>query len=287
MAKDNVLTCFGEKYTWKKRFFTTFYRDPYTDVKISAIDARNYIAVGTNFMDGKLYLFTESGKKLWEHQFATIASLGWRPEDVTRISIGKGFVAVSTQFMHDYVYAFNFNRKRLFEIRFEEVRNLFADDNIVVVTNMGAVALNREGKVLFRCEGDVRHAFEYNGKIVLCGDIDYIDKNNVNVMQCDFAGKFGDKVYAVTGEKLTVLDENLRDLWRFESNSRIVHVRGNSKLYVMSEKEVFELDKRGNVEWKTEFEGKAIGVCRFGAVYFDGELKVIPIRQCLSTEKYL
>ncbi len=286
MAKDNTLTCFGEKYTWKKKFFTTFYRDPYTDVKISAIDAGNYIAVGTNFMDGKLYLFTKSGKKLWEHQFATIASLGWRPEDVTRISIGKGFVAVATQFMHDYVYAFNFNRKRLFEVRFEEVRNLFAEDNVVVVTDVGAVALNREGKVLFKCEGEVKYAFEYKDKIVLCGDIN-CDRDNVKTMQCDFAGKFGDNVYAVTGEKIAVFDNEFRKLWDFEANSRIVHVRGNSKLYVMSENEVLELDKRGNVEWKTEFDGKAVGVCRFGAVYFDGELKVIPIRQRLSTEKHL
>jgi outer membrane protein assembly factor BamB len=47
---------------WKKKMIVTFYRDPFSDVAITAVDARgSMIAVGTNFMDGKVYLFTKTG----------------------------------------------------------------------------------------------------------------------------------------------------------------------------------------------------------------------------------
>ncbi len=280
-ANGNTMLFISKDCVWKNKFSTTFYRDPYTDVKISAINTNEkYVAVGTNFMDGKLYIFTDKGKKLWEQQFATIASLGWRPEDVTNVSIGKDVVAVTTQFMHDYVYVFTLDRYRLFERRFDEdIINVFAGENIVVTTEDRVFVFNRQGKLILEDEGKVNCVFEHSGKLVFCGDV----KNSKNSIYCDFAGECGNYIYAVDGNMLKILDEKFGELWSFEASSNIVKVMcDNSKIYVMCDGEIFIFWK-DKLIWNAEFQGRAIGICRIGAFYYNNGLNIMPFEKCLST----
>ncbi len=296
IASGNSLYCIdADGMRWKKKFVTTFYRDPYTDVKISALDAKgDTIAVGTNFMDGKLYLMESSGKKLWEHQFATIASLGWRPEDVISVSVGKGFVSAATRFMHDYVYAYTFDRERLFEYRFEEdVRKVSSNELTVVLTEKRAVVFGRnEGKKveIYRSFND---ACECCGRVFLCLDEfiedmgkqkDFTREREVEVLQL-----CGRRIYCCDNylclcdgwnfEVLSVSGSGTERLWKLEVGN-VVSVfcedGSFSEFYVMTDEKVLRI-RDGKVRAKMKISGKPIGVCDFGAVYFDGVLRVAPL----------
>jgi len=294
IASGNTLYCIdADGIRWKKKFVTTFYRDPYTDVKISALDARgDIIAVGTNFMDGKLYLIESGGKKLWEHQFATIASLGWRPEDVTSVSVGKDYVSAATRFMHDYVYAYTFDRERLFEHRFDEdVLKVSSNDLTVVVTEKRAAVFDRNSKKL-ELNGKFTDGCECCGNVFLCGadnpnpnpDPDSSVYSSVFVLNCR-------KVYCCElcdgrnyvclcdGRNLEVLssDARIQKLWKLEVGNVVsVFCEDIAEFYVMTDEKLLKI-REGVVREEVKIAGKPVGICDFGAFYFDGSLKVMSL----------
>ena len=173
VASKSRLLCFTrEGLLWKKRMTATFYRDPYGDVSITALDAEYpYIAVGTNFMDGKVYLFTVGGKLCWEHQFATTASLGWRPEDVTAVKIGGGVVCAGTEFMNEYVYVYTTERKRVFQLRVGgRVRDfLLVPGRIIIGTENNLYMVTREGEILQALELPALALSRWGEKLVVIG----------------------------------------------------------------------------------------------------------------------
>jgi len=282
VTSENQLYCIdAEGVRWKKKFVTTFYRDPYTDVKISAIDAAGgIIAAGTNFMDGKLYLMDEDGKKLWEHQFATIASLGWRPEDVICISIGRGFVSVATRFMHDYVYAYTFDRERLFEHRFDEdVLKLSSSSSTAVLTERGIAVFDLKGKKIVEVEGrfcDVCNC----GKIFLCGtDKDFIDNKSVVLMSGEKIYCSSDRIYVCRGSTVSSYSlPDLQMLWSLKAG-KVVSVLGGDEEYLMTDERILRVED-GEIKAEMRFFGDPVGLADLGtayAVYHDGKLRVTPL----------
>ncbi len=150
VSSGSWLYVFMQNESWNKKMNTTFYRDPYSDVKISCMKANGkYIACGTNFMDGKLYVFKKDGKLLWSQQFATIASLGWRPEDVVAIGIGEDAIVAGTEFIQDYIYAYTLSRRRIFEQKVEgRVRDVYVGRNFIVGTEKKLYIFNRRGELV-------------------------------------------------------------------------------------------------------------------------------------------
>ena len=156
LSIGNKLFCYNkEGILWNQKLHATFYKDPYGDVTITALDANeNFVAVGTNFMDGKVHLYTTNGKLLWMHQFATIASLGWRPEDVTCLKLDKQFVMVGTEFMNEYFHMYTINRKRVFQKRVKgrvKDASLF-NDKVIVGTDNNVHVFDVNGKELCRID---------------------------------------------------------------------------------------------------------------------------------------
>lgn len=281
VASGNTLYCIGcDGLRWKKCFITTFYKDPYSDVKITALDAKKgYVAAGTNFMDGKLYLMTSEGNKIWEHQFATVVSLGWRPEDVTSVSIGDGFIAVSTQFMHDYVYAYTFRRKRLFSHRFNrDVLKVFAGSRITVLTDNSFSVFSKQGKLIYSRECRVSDVCEFQDKIVVCSkQTDF--SNGVLTVPCEFAKTCGNgmNLCLMSGKTVRILDENLNEVWKAKFNDTVKYVfYREDEIFVATNKEVFRVVD-GEAKLLTKTRGKIVGICSFGIFCYDGTLKIVPL----------
>ena len=280
VASGNAVYCIDTTgLKWKKKFITTFYRDPYTDVRVSALDAtEKHVAVGTNFMDGKLYLLSINGKKLWEYQFATIASLGWRPEDVTSVSIGNGFVTASTQFTHNYLYAYTLKRNRLFNRKFEgSIQKVFAGDMITAILNGGVSVLSKDGKVVFSKNCRVKHACECWGRVILCSDAQHFSTDSVVSIPCEFAVAYEDYLCLVYRNSLKVVDEELKEIWNVKLNKSVVHVFcRDGEILAATNDEVFKIVD-GEVKSRVKACGRVLGVCRSGMLCHDGTLKFIPI----------
>ncbi len=226
VSSGNRIFCFDLRgLAWAHRFRATFYRDPYSDVRVTAVAVdRNYIAAGTNFMDGKLYLFTVEGKKLWEQQFATIASLGWRPEDVTAIGLGDVVVA-GAGFVNDYVYAFTPEHDRLFERRVEgTVRSVLCGDGITVGTDRELYLFSPDGDVLAR---------------------DSIAVSKLEALD--------ERIIAVTDSGVVVYTEGLERLWRFDAPNP--KCRAGEGILVASKDNLTFLSEDGEILWTYNLSG--------------------------------
>lgn len=214
----NELICSDlKRILWKRKMYVTFYRDPYDDVNITALDAnQNYVAVGTNFMDGKVYLFTKEGKLLWMHQLATIASLGWRPEDVTALKISDQFVIVGSEFMNEYVYAYTINRKRIFQKKVKgRVLDFFLfKDKIAVGTENCLYIFNMQGKENCRLEMPTKKVEVVKNKIVVLNNYGIIvykfneTKDGVRVEKY-WSAKLHNSNFCIAGENILLASETL------------------------------------------------------------------------------
>ena len=250
--------------------YATFYRDPYCDVSISALDAaERYVAAGTNFMDGKLYLFSENGKLLWKHQFATIASLGWRPEDVTAVKIGRQYVAVGTEFTNEYLHVYTTTRKRVLE---KKVRGRVED-----IAFMGERLVVGTDSYLYNF--DINRGREHiidtpAKKVEILNDI-IIAINN----------------YGVIAFKPSA-NGKIKKYWRVKSGSKF-GLKSGSKgsefciakngFLLASENELQSISPNGEIQWSKKFDVK------IDSLYFDkisdkiyvgmdGKLKVLSPR---------
>ena len=100
----------GEELLWENKLSATYYRDPYNDVGVLSMDiCENFIVVGTNFMDGKVYAISFDGDVLWYKQFLTIVGCWERPDDVVAVAIGDDKIAVGTEWVNSYVHQLDFS----------------------------------------------------------------------------------------------------------------------------------------------------------------------------------
>ncbi|AEA47193.1 outer membrane protein assembly factor BamB family protein [Archaeoglobus veneficus] len=241
----------ARKIIWKKRMTTTFYRDPFSDVSITALDAKGpMIAAGTNFMDGKIYLFTKTGKLLWEHQFATIASLGWRPEDVTAVGIGDNFVAVGTEFIGEHIYVYTFKRERMFHKRVNgTVRAIAANRCLAVGTD----------EKLYVFEPDGRERFSITAQVT-----------DVKITETGILTSSGNRVY--------MFSSNGKELWHKSFDCEIKQLYCNGRIYAIAGKRVVVMSESGDILKDVELEGSPVGIGGSGILTLDGNtLKMYPL----------
>jgi outer membrane protein assembly factor BamB len=236
---------------WKRKMIVTFYRDPFSDVAVTAVDARgSMIAVGTNFMDGKVYLFTKTGKLLWEHQFATIASLGWRPEDVTAVSVGNNCIAIGTEFTGEFVYVYSFERKRILQKRVKgTVKAIAVDDILAVGTDNALQVFDLRGKEKFSLPVKVTDVEVADGKVVVCS------KNEI-----------------------IAIDGDGKDLWRESFDREVRQIFCNDYVYAIVGDRVAVMSMNGSVVEDVELEHEPIGIGEAGVLIRDGNtLKMLPL----------
>lgn len=233
LSSGNKLLCFDRSgLLWSYTMNATFYRDPYGDVAITALDAEYpYIAAGTNFMDGKLYLFTIDGKLHWGHQFATTASLGWRPEDVTAVKVGNGIVCAGTEFMNEYIYVYTVNRKRVLQQRVKaRVKDfLLLDDGIVVGTGQYLYMISLGGRTL-----------------------------QLIRMPVEKLGRVGDTLIVLNRKGVTALDvKEFAKIWGCSAENAVIYCCGDEVL-VATEKNLKCLSKDGELLWRKHFDEKIV-----------------------------
>jgi len=119
---------------WSKRLIGTYYRGPFNDVSVTSVDVyKGYVAVGTDFVDGKVYLFDLDGKELWRRQLLSILGCWERPDDVKFVRISSGGLAVVSGFMNDKVTILNFDGDEIFRENFGDFVNCMDFDSILAV----------------------------------------------------------------------------------------------------------------------------------------------------------
>jgi hypothetical protein len=117
---------------WSKKLVSTYYRGPFTDVNVTSLNINDrYLVVGTDFADGKVYLFNLKGKKLWERQLMSVLGCWERPEDVKVVKIAKiGVVAVSG-FVNDNLHLFNLKGDQITVKTYKNFVNCLDADKVV------------------------------------------------------------------------------------------------------------------------------------------------------------
>ena len=142
---------------WAKKLASTYYRGPFTDVNVISIDVNEHVAAGTDFADGKLYLFSKNGKVRWERQLISIMGCWERPDDVERVRLGE-YIAAGSGFLNDYIHLFSLDGERLFQKRISgRVKAIEMGYNMAVGTSE---------KIYF---------FDYDGRILLTKDVEVED----------------------------------------------------------------------------------------------------------------
>ncbi len=119
---------------WSKKLIGTYYRGPFNDVNVTAVDVCDgYVAVGTDFVDGKVYLFDLNGKEIWRRQRISILSCWERPDDVKFIRISDEGLAVVSGFMSDRVSIFSFDGEEIYREDFSDFVTCMDFDSILAV----------------------------------------------------------------------------------------------------------------------------------------------------------
>ena len=286
---DGIVVSSGNKilrfdYTglkWDKKMRVTFYRDPYGDVEITALDTSPpHIAVGTNFMDGKLYLFTIEGEKVWEQQFATTASLGWRPEDVTAVAVAEDLVAAGTEFMNEYLYVYTTKRKRVLHQQVDgKVNDLLISQNKIVAGTERRLYIFNKRRTEAEVELPVKRLSLFGERILVTNE------NGVYVLDAsgNVERRFDAKV-AFANEEYLVLEHNsvikclsydLEVVWERELEKSAVNVYfSDGGILVNTGNEITLLSYDGNIESTFSFEDNVIGFNDRTVVVIDEKLKM-------------
>ncbi|WP_457549557.1 hypothetical protein [Archaeoglobus sp.] len=129
---------------WSKKLVSTYYRGPFTDVNVTSLDINDrYLVVGTDFADGKVYLFDLNGKKIWERQLMSILGCWERPEDVKIVKIARDEIAVVSGFVNDRLTIFNLKGETVDVAIYKDfVRCLDADKVVGIGTDKRSEILN-------------------------------------------------------------------------------------------------------------------------------------------------
>ncbi len=137
---------YGEEI-WKEKISATYYRDPYTDVNILSVDVnRKYIAVGTDFMDGKVHVFSRDGERVWYRQFMTIVGCWERPDDVVAVAVDGDKIAVGIEWLNGHFYLFRArDGEQLYDREVDTlIRNVIVHPEVAIGTSRRLYLLQRE-----------------------------------------------------------------------------------------------------------------------------------------------
>lgn len=302
LSSGNELICFNSKgIAWSQKMHVTFYKDPYSDVSITTLDAdQSHVVAGTNFMDGKVYLFTINGKLQWKHQFATIASLGWRPEDVTVVKVKDQFVVVGTEFMNEYIHVYTVNRKRVFQRRVKgRVEDFsFVGERLIAGTDSHLYVFSMDGKEECSVETPTKKVEVVNGKIIVLnnyGVVVYRKYGNGNKFKIKkyWSAKLRDPISCIVGENILLASENLLNyisksgevLWQKVLERPIVSLFYDSfsdEIYVGMENSIQILLNTGELIGDFKFNGKPLKIGRLEDVvvitYSNGDIGLYKIQ---------
>jgi len=209
-------------------------------------------------MDGKLYLLNEDGKLLWEHQFATIASLGWRPEDVTAIRIKRPYIAVGTEFTNEYLYVYTIHRKRVFEKRIKgRVEDIsFMDNRLIVGSDSHLYIFNLTGKNEYIVDVPAK-------KVVVLDNLIFV-VNSYGV----FAFKPSHKA-------------TIKKYWSIEIDFKdIDFCPVSSGIFLALENQLYSISRNGDFIWDREFDEPVNSIffdetVRRIYVGMDGEIEIL------------
>ena len=117
---------------WSKKLVSTYYRGPFTDVNVTSLSINDrYLVVGTDFADGKVYLFNLEGKKLWERQLMSVLGCWERPEDVKVVKIARIGVVVVSGFVNDNLHLFNLKGDQTTVKTYKDFVNCLDADKVV------------------------------------------------------------------------------------------------------------------------------------------------------------
>ncbi len=124
----------GNGLIWGKKLTATYYRGPFNDVNVLSIDLKDLLAVGTDFADGKVYVFDLDGNLIFERAFVSIMGCWERPKDVVRVSIDE-CVAVGAEWLKSEVEVLNRRGDVLksYEVK-GGIRDLKVDRDVIVGT---------------------------------------------------------------------------------------------------------------------------------------------------------
>jgi len=106
----------GGSEIWRRRMLSTYYRGPYEDVKVISVDVGDVIIAGTDFTDGKVYVFNTEGECLWSEQFMTVMGCWQRPNDVVAVRCCD-YILVCDEWMNATLRIYEKNGKSLRTVR--------------------------------------------------------------------------------------------------------------------------------------------------------------------------
>ncbi len=277
-CKDGWLYLFDEDgVLWTEKLSVTFYRDPYTDVQITALDVNEkYLAVGTNFMDGKLYLFSKEGDLIWKQQFMTVASIGERPEDVTSVSIGDKYVGAGAGWIDEFAYIYNIDGNRVLERAVEgAVRGMVLRENHIAFGTERRLYIvrpvNRKFNISVKELMFLRDGFvisEERGLFMLSDSCDELFRVIMRKPEICVDEKRG-IIAAADEDILQVVSPDGEVLWRKEMPTRPLSIFAEDEIYLGFQGRVIVLSEDRRREIK--LDGEPICIGRLGVAVKKGK----------------
>lgn len=265
---------------WSKKVTATYYRGPYTDVNVLSVDLDGrYVAVGTDFADGKLYLYSTDGELQWYRQFITIPACWERPDDVTYVRINNDRIYAGSEWINSFLHVYDLKGNMIMEKKYEgsfrgveecggklivaTSQNLYVEDRALnmKVGNMKMakyiVVSNPSGLHVVDCDGNLKWSFKAaNPLFTVDGDNIIIYDSKLKYLSLD-----GDVLREVEIEK-PIFIEKVGDVLILGYENKVKFVDGDGKIC-----EVLEVDG-------TPFysEGHIISInrnkiCIYGSMY--------------------
>ncbi len=212
----------GGKPLWTKKLVSTYYRGPFNDVNALTVDTNGrYVAVGTDFADGKVYLFDMKGKRVWERQMVSVLGCWERPDDVEIVRIDDSLV-VSHGFVKSYVDILSFDGDIMETVSFDEfVRCIRIDDVVLVGTDRSVYEIGNGVRVVLKTgvidvmmiDGDLLFT---DGKSVFFG------KRSIKLGCVKSLDVFKDLILACCENRVYVLTSELEILSSKDYNGKVL-----------------------------------------------------------------
>ncbi len=208
----------GDKLLWEKKLSTTYYRDPYTDVNILSLDiGKDILAVGTDFMDGKIYLYSLSGDVRWYKQFLTIVGCWERPDDVVAVAIGGDRIAVASEWLNSYIHEIGFGGENIDTRRLDGyIKDIAFWKEQILIGTTKAFYIGRKKKNL-----KIERIIALNSSAVISAQDGIYTFNGTLKKIYDAENPFvsaSQKIIACYDEKLNVLSHDGEILWSCEAD---------------------------------------------------------------------
>ncbi len=210
-----------KSHLWNKKLTSTYYRGPFTDVNVLSVDTNDkLVTVGTDFADGKVYVFSNDGKKIWEKQFISILGCWERPEDVTKIKLGDEFFAVSSEFMNSYIHVYTYDFDIVFQKELNgDVKAIEFSDFLVVGTDRRLYFIDYDGRIILSREINVRDVKVLGDLITITGDEKIIGYKNGDWWEIKIRNPIisvSDYIVAASGNRIFFITPNGEIISKFD-----------------------------------------------------------------------